>query len=89
MATPLMSGAEKWRVLVQRAGRKPGEPIYLTRHILGLALAVIFPILLPLLYHRYIGPLSFATQFVAALLIAVAGAVLLYFIYRASARNEP
>ena len=76
-------------MLVQPAKRKPGEPIYLTRHILGLALAVIFPILLPLLYHRYIGPLSFATQFVAALLIAVAGAVLLYFIYRASARNEP
>jgi hypothetical protein len=69
--------------------RKPGEPIYLKRHMLGLALAVVFPILLPLLYHRYIGPLSFATRFVAALLIAVVGAIALYFTYRASAQSEP
>ena len=34
--------------------RKPGEPIYLKRHILGLALALVFPILLPLLYHSYV-----------------------------------
>ena len=69
--------------------RKPGEPIYLTRHMLGLALAVVSPIVLPLLYHRYIGPLSFATRFVAGLIIAVAGAIALYFTYRASAQNEP
>ena len=69
--------------------RKSGEPIYLKRHMLGLALAVVFPILLPLLYHRYIAPLSFATLFVAGLLIAVAGALALYFIYRSSAQNEP
>lgn len=74
---------------MQRATRKPGEPIYLKRHMLGLALAVVFPILLPLLYHRYIGPLSFTIRFVAALLIAVAGALVLYFTYRASAQNEP
>jgi hypothetical protein len=76
-------------VLVQRAGRKPGEPIYLTRHILGLFLAVALPIVLPLLYHRYIGPLSFATQFVAGLIIALVGSLVLYFAYRSSARNEP
>lgn len=69
--------------------RKPGEPIYLRRHILGLALAVISPILLPLLYDRYIGPLSFATRFVATLIIAVGGAIALYFTYRSSAQNEP
>ena len=74
---------------MQRAGRKPGEPIYLKRHILGLVLAVVFPILLPLLYHHYIGPLSFVTQLVAALLIALIGSLLLYFTYRASAKNEP
>jgi len=74
---------------VQRAGRKPGEPIYLKRHILGLLLAVTLPILLPLLYHHYIGPLSFVTQFVAAIIIALAGSLVLYFTYRASARNEP
>jgi hypothetical protein len=69
--------------------RKPGEPIYLNRHMLGLALAVVSPILLPLLYDRYIGPLSFSTRFVAALIIAVGGAIALYFTYRSSAQNEP
>jgi hypothetical protein len=69
--------------------RKPGEPIYLRRHMLGLALALVFPILLPLLYHRYVGPLSFATRFVAGLLIALIGSIVLYFTYRASAQNEP
>ena len=50
--------------------RKPGEPIYLKRHMLGLVLALVSPIVLPLLYHNYVGPLSFATRFVAGLLIA-------------------
>jgi len=74
---------------VQRAQRKSGEPIYLKRHILGLALAVVFPILLPLLYHHYIGPLSFGTQLIAAVIIALIGSLVLYFTYRASAQNEP
>ena len=74
---------------MQRVGRKPGEPIYLKRHMLGLALAVVSPILLPLLYHRYVGPLSFATRFVAGLLIALIGSLVLYFTYRTSAQNEP
>ena len=69
--------------------RKPGEPIYLKRHMLGLVLAVVSPILLPLLYHRYIGPLSFATLFVASLIIALTGSITLYFTYRSSAQNEP
>ena len=69
--------------------RKPGEPIYLKRHILGLALAVVAPILLPLLYHRYIAPVSFATIFVASLIIALIGSIALYFAYRSSAQNEP
>jgi uncharacterized membrane protein YeaQ/YmgE (transglycosylase-associated protein family) len=69
--------------------RKPGEPIYLKRHMLGLALAVVSPILLPLLYHRYVGSLSFTTRFVASLIIAIAGAIVLYFTYRSSAQNEP
>ena len=69
--------------------RKPGEPIYLKRHMLGLALAVIAPILLPLLYHRYIAPISFATVFIASLLIALIGSIALYFAYRSSAQNEP
>jgi hypothetical protein len=69
--------------------RKPGEPIYLKRHILGLAVAVIAPILLPLLYHRYIAPLSFSTIFIASLIIALIGSIALYFAYRSSAQNEP
>ena len=69
--------------------RKPGEPIYLKGHILGLAVAVVAPILLPLLYHRYIAPLSFTTIYVATLIIAVIGSIALYFIYRSSAQNEP
>lgn len=69
--------------------RKPGEPIYLKRHILGLFLAVVSPILLPLLYHRYISPLSFDTIFIAGLLIALIGSIVLYFAYRSSAHNEP
>ena len=74
---------------MQGAGRKPGEPIYLKRHILGLILAVVIPIVLPLLYHHYIGSLSFLTQLIAALIIALIGSLVLYFTYRASARNEP
>jgi len=69
--------------------RKPGEPIYLKRHMLGLVLAVVFPILLPLLYHRYVGPLSFAIQYAATLIIALIGSIVLYFTYRSSAQNEP
>jgi uncharacterized membrane protein (DUF4010 family) len=69
-------------------GRKPGEPIYLKRHMLGLALAILAPILLPLLYHRYITPLTFDTIFIAGLLIALIGSVALYFAYRSSAQNE-
>jgi hypothetical protein len=69
--------------------RKPGEPIYLRRHMVGLALAVVSPILLPLLYDRYIGPLSFTIRFIATLIIAVIGAIALYFTYRSSAQNEP
>jgi len=57
--------------------------------MLGLALAVVSPILLPLLYHRYIAPLSFATIFIASLIIALIGSIALYFTYRSSAQNEP
>ena len=57
--------------------------------MLGLALAVISPIVLPLLYHRYIAPLSFAIIFIASLIIALIGSIALYFTYRSSAQNEP
>jgi uncharacterized membrane protein (DUF4010 family) len=57
--------------------------------MLGLALAVASSILLPLLYHRFIDPLSFTTIFTASLIIALIGSIALYFTYRASAQNEP
>lgn len=57
--------------------------------MVGLALAVISPILLPLAYDYYIEPISFTTRFIAALIIAVGGAIVLYFTYRSSAQNEP
>ena len=69
--------------------RKPGEPIYLKRHMLGLALAVASSILLPLLYHRYVGPLSFTTILIASLIISLIGSIALYFTYRSSAQSEP
>jgi len=69
--------------------RKQGEPIYLKRHMLGLALAVVSPILLPLLYHRYIEPLSFAALLISSLIIALTGSIALYLTYRSSAQNEP
>ena len=69
--------------------RKPGEPIYLKRHMLGLALAVASSILLPLLYHRYVDPLSFTTILIASLIIALIGSIALYFTYRSSAQSEP
>ena len=70
-------------------GRKPGEPIYLKRHMLGLALAVASSILLPLLYHRYVDPLSFTTILIASLIISLIGSIALYFTYRSSAQSEP
>ena len=69
--------------------RKPGEPIYLKRHMLGLALAVASSILLPLLYHRYVDPLSFTTILIASLIISLIGSIVLYFTYRSSAQSEP
>ena len=69
--------------------RKPGEPIYLKHHMLGLTLAVVSPILLPFLYHRYISPLSFDVLFFAGMIIALIGSIALYFSYRSSAQNEP
>ena len=69
--------------------RKPGEPIYLRRHMLGLAFTLMASMLLPLLYHLYVEPLSFITRLTAGLLIALTGSIALYFAYRTTAQNEP
>lgn len=69
--------------------RKPGEPIYLKRHILSLAAAVVLPILLLQLYKIYVGPIDFGAQLAVALAVSITAGLVLYRTYRSSARNEP
>lgn len=69
--------------------RKPGEPIYLGRHMLALGLAIICPGALPHLYHVMIAPITIETRLLAGLLIAVGGGLALVRFYSASAKNEP
>ena len=72
-----------------RGGRKPGEPIYLRRHMIALALAVGLPVVLLQLYKIYIGPVSFDAQIGFGLLISILAGFILYYTYRSSAQNEP
>lgn len=72
-----------------RGGRKPGEPIYLRRHIIALAGSVVLPIVLLQLYKIYIGPLSFDAQLAVVLIVSILAGLGLYFLYRSSAQNEP
>ena len=74
---------------MQRETRKPGEPIYLRRHMVGLALAVGLPLVLLQLYKVYIGPISFGIQLGIGILISVAVWLALYLAYRSSAQNQP
>ncbi|HEU4504866.1 MAG TPA: hypothetical protein VFR79_08550 [Nitrospira sp.] len=69
--------------------RKPGEPIYLRRHMVALALAVILPILLLQLYKIYVGKMSFGVQMGVAIVISILAGLALFFAYRSSARNQP
>lgn len=69
--------------------RKPGEPIYLRRHMIALALAVILPIVVLQLYKIYVGRISFEIQMGIAVTIAVVAGLGLYLTYRSSARNQP
>lgn len=68
--------------------RKPGEPIYLRRHMIALALAVILPIVVLQLYKIYVGRISFEIQMGIAITIAVVAGLGLYLTYRSSARNQ-
>lgn len=72
-----------------RGGRKPGEPIYLRRHMIALAGAVLSPIVLLQLYKMLIGPLSLDVQLAVILISSIIAGLGLYFLYRASAKNEP
>jgi hypothetical protein len=69
--------------------RKPGEPIYLRRHMVGLALAVTLPLVLLQLYKIYMGPMSFGTQLTAGFIISILTGIVLYRTYRSTAQNQP
>ena len=69
--------------------RKPGEPIYLRRHMVGLAFAICLPVLLLQLYKIYVGPISFGIQMAFSVMVSVLAGISLYVTYRTSARNEP
>ena len=68
--------------------RKPGEPIYLRRHMAALALAVVLPIVILQLYKMYVGRISFGVQMGLAIAIAALAGLALYLMYRTSARNQ-
>jgi hypothetical protein len=69
--------------------RKPGEPIYLRRHMIGLVLALCLPLVLLQLYKIYIGPISFGMQLIVGFVVSIAAGIALYLAYRRTARNEP
>jgi len=72
-----------------RGGRKPGEPIYLRRHLLALILAVGLPVVLLQLYKIYVGPVSFDAQMGFGILVSILAGLILYYTYRSSAQNQP
>ncbi|GKS65326.1 hypothetical protein YTPLAS72_26300 [Nitrospira sp.] len=72
-----------------RGGRKPGEPIYLRRHLLALILAVGLPVVLLQLYKIYVGPISFDAQLGFGILVSILAGLILYYTYRSSAQNQP
>ena len=69
--------------------RKPGEPIYLGRHVVALGLAVVCPGALPQLYHLMIAPISMEARLGVGILIAVGAGLVLVRLYAVSAKNEP
>ena len=71
-----------------RGGRKPGEPIYLRRHMIALALAVGLPIILLQLYKVYVGPVSFDAQMGFGILVSILAGLILCYSYRSSAQNQ-
>jgi multisubunit Na+/H+ antiporter MnhF subunit len=74
---------------VGRGGRKPGEPIYLRRHMIALTLAVGLPVVLLQLYKIYVGPVRFDAQMGFGILVSILAGLILYYTYRSSAQNQP
>lgn len=69
--------------------RKPGEPIYLRRHIVALAVAVGLPVVLLQLYKIYVSPVTFGAQMGFGILASILAGIILYYTYRSSAQNQP
>ncbi len=69
--------------------RKPGEPIYLRKHLIALIVAVIGTVALPSLYELLIGPLSPEARLVSVVVLAAGAGVGLYVMFRDTATNEP
>lgn len=74
---------------MRRGGRKPGEPIYLRRHLIALILAVILPLVILQLYKIYVGPVSFDFQLGVGLVLSIILGLALHLTYRSSAKNQP
>lgn len=74
---------------MRRGGRKPGEPIYLRRHLIALVLAVILPLVILQVYKTYVGPVSFDFQLGVGLVLSVILGLALHLTYRSSAKNQP
>ena len=74
---------------MERGARKPGEPIYLRRHMVALALAVGLPIVLLQFYKIYVGPISFGVQMSIGIVVSILAGLVLYLTYRSSAQNQP
>lgn len=73
---------------MRRGARKPGEPIYLRRHMVVLALAVGLPIILLQLYRIYVGSLSIEVQMGLGILMSIVSGAVVYLVYRSSAKNQ-
>lgn len=73
---------------MERGRRKPGEPIYLRRHLIALVLAVGLPVVLLQLYKIYVGPVSFDAQMGFGIIVSILAGLILYYTYRSSAQNQ-
>ncbi len=72
-----------------RGGRRPGEPIYLRRHIIALAGAVALPVGAVQLYKILFGPPSFDTLLLIVIITSILAGLGLHALFRSSAQNEP
>ena len=85
---PLLSRVVRW-ITIADSMRKPGEPIYLRKHVLAVTVAILATVVLPRVYELVAGPMSLEARFLSGVAIAGAAGVALYRLFRGSAANEP